>query len=69
MCYFFWTKEKSPLIASISVNNIDIPLVSSYIKFLGILLDDKLNGTAHLKSLIRKGFNITKIIISLAGIW
>jgi len=43
----------------VSVNNTDIPFVSC-VKFLGVLLDGKLNGT-HLKFLTSKDFNITKL--------
>jgi len=68
--HFFQTKEGLPIIAPVFVNNTDIPFVNC-VRFLGVLLDDKFDEkqTVHLKILINKGFNVTKIIISLVGTW
>jgi len=51
---------------SISVNNIEIPQVSS-VRFLGIILDSRLNGKKHLNFLIKKGNCVANIITSLTG--
>jgi len=38
-------------------------------KFLGILMDPKLSGKPQLTHLVRKGFTLTNILLSLSGTW
>jgi len=44
-------------------------LVVEQVKFLGVILDWKLNGTVHLKFLFDKGFRVANIVTSLSGVW
>jgi len=39
------------------------------VRFLGVTLDEKLNGKAQLKSLITKDIKVVRIILSLSGTW
>jgi len=50
----------------LAINNVEIPQVKST-KFLSIILDNKLNGAKHIKFLIKKEYNIVKVITSLIG--
>jgi len=52
---------------SISIDNNEIPQVSS-VRFLGVILDSRLNGKEHLNSLIKKDNCVANIITSLTGI-
>ncbi|KYN22368.1 hypothetical protein ALC57_05231 [Trachymyrmex cornetzi] len=45
----------------------EIPRVNSH-RFLGVILDHKLNGKSHFKHLINKGQNIININMALSGI-
>ncbi|XP_018404625.1 PREDICTED: RNA-directed DNA polymerase from mobile element jockey-like [Cyphomyrmex costatus] len=49
------------------INDQEIPRVNSH-RFLGVILDHKLNGNLHLKYLTEKGKNIVNIITALAGV-
>jgi len=54
-----------PSFQNISLQGVDIPK-TDVVRFLGITLDEKLNGKAQLRSLITKG---TKIVLSLSDTW
>jgi len=51
---------------SISIDNTEISQVSS-VRFLGVILDSRLNGKEYLNSLIKKGNCVANIITSLTG--
>jgi len=57
-----------PLIDNISLQGVTIEKTSK-VRFLGILLDEKLSGKEQFKSMIVKGNKVAKIILSLSGIW
>jgi len=65
---FSRSRNSQPVTWNISLHGVDIPWVDS-IRFLGVVLDEKLNGKAQLKSLIVKGTNVARIILSLSGTW
>jgi len=48
------------------VNGSHIPVVDS-VRFLGVTLDRKLNGVAHLRSLLDKGHKVSNIVTFLSG--
>jgi len=54
--------------APFTINDTQIPIVEQ-VRFLGVILDRKLNGTDYLKSLIAKGFRVANIVTSLSGVW
>jgi len=51
---------------NITLLGVNIPQIDS-VRFLGVVLDEKLNGKTQSKSLITKGTNIARIILSLSG--
>jgi len=55
-------------IESIFIDNTEIPQVSS-VRFLGVILNSRLNGKEHLNFLIKKGNCVANIIISFTGTW
>jgi len=67
-CIIFTKSKTSPILPSIKINGTSVPFTSS-VKFLGIVLDSKMLGKAHLKYLICKGSIIVDILASLAGTW
>ncbi|XP_018402771.1 PREDICTED: uncharacterized protein LOC108779767, partial [Cyphomyrmex costatus] len=52
---------------SLLINEQEIPRVYSH-RFLGVILDHKLNGNLHLKYLTEKGKNIVNIITALSDV-
>jgi len=61
-------RNNQAVFQKISLQGVDIPWVDS-VRFLGVILDEKLNGKGQLKSLITKGTSIARIILSLSGTW
>jgi len=60
----FSRSKNNPLtFQSISLQGVDIPRIDTA-RFLGVTLDEKLNGKAQLKSLIIKGTRVARIILS-----
>jgi len=66
-CVVFNKRRGPPLrTEKILIDNLEVPQVSS-VKFLGIILDYRLNGRDHLNYLIKKGNQIANVITSLTG--
>jgi len=66
-CVVFNKRQGLPLrVEKISIDNLEVPQVFNA-KFLGIILDHRLNGKDYLNLLIRKGNQVAKVITSLAG--
>jgi len=66
-CIVFNRRRGPPLRAEeIYIDNLEVPQVNSA-KFLGVVLDHKLNGMEHLNLLIKKGNRVANIITSLTG--
>jgi len=66
--YVVFDRRRRPSlnIESISIDNTEIPQVSSG-KFLGVILDCRLNGKEHLNFLIKKSNSVANINIHFRG--
>jgi len=65
---FSRSRNKQSIFQNFSLQGVDIPWIDS-IKFLGVTLDERLDGKLQLHSLIAKGTNVARIILSLSGTW
>jgi len=63
---FFRRRNNQLVFQNILLQGVDIPRTDS-VRFLEVILDEKLNGKAQRNSLITKGTKIAKIILSLSG--
>jgi len=65
----FSNRRKFPVpLEPIVVDGAEIPRVDDA-RFLGVVLDKRLSGAAHLRALVLKGYKVANIITSLAGVW
>lgn len=67
--YILFSKKRIPPLSPypIVINGHDIPRKDN-VRFLGVLLDSRLNGKPHLLHLINKGRKVADILTSLAGV-
>jgi len=59
-------REGPPSFDNISLQGINVEKTNK-IKFLGVMLDEKLSGKAQITSLMAKGNKVAKVILSLSG--
>lgn len=67
-CAVVFTRKIALPTINITINNSSIPVRTSY-KFLGIILDSKLNGTSHFEYLIKKSERGLNTLRCLSGVW
>ncbi|XP_018360563.1 PREDICTED: uncharacterized protein LOC108759566 [Trachymyrmex cornetzi] len=66
---FSHKKQKSRAVGiPLSISHQEIPKVEQA-RFLGVIMDCRMKGSSHFKSLIKKGRAIVQIISSLAAVW
>jgi len=65
----FSNRRKFPVpLEPIIMDGVEIPRGDDA-RFLGVVLDKRLSGAAHLRALVSKGYKVANIITSLAGVW
>jgi len=61
-------RKGPPVIDGISLQGVNIEKTNK-VRFLGIILDEKLSGSEQLKSMLAKSNKVATIILSLSGTW
>jgi len=61
-------RKGPPVIDSISLRGVNIERTNN-LKFLGVILDEKLSGGEQLKAMLAKGNKVARVILSLSGTW